>query len=299
MFSTGSPQRDGVLRVAMAGLMSAALTGCGHATAELEIARQNQAEAARRLEECEAQLAEARKALEASRQCSAEARLAADRFLADVSAGDWRAAYHCGTREFQERKNLEANVRRYFTPPAAPASFVFSTHETAIEKDRAALRGIVKDRSQLHESFTLHLVREDSGWHVSFFSIGIGDDSADGEAGATTAWKAARLTADVFLEAVNSRNADAAHAVGSKAFQENKGGSKAMQTFSKGRFRGEAAGYKCAPLTSFEAVPGHDEFIGRGKLQYRGVPKPDSQYTVRVVKEGDKWRIASFTAEER
>lgn len=299
MFSTNSRRSNHVLSVLACSLVAASLPGCGHATAELEMARQNQAEAAKRLEECEAQLAEARKSWEASRQGSAEARLVADRFLADVSAGDWRAAYQRGTKELQQQKSLEANVRRYFSPPSAPASFVFFSHETAIEKDRAALRGIVKDRAQLHEPFTLHLVRQDGGWRVSFFNIGIGEDSADGDGAATTPWKAARMTADLFLEAVNSRNADAADAVGSKAFQENKGGNKAMETFSKGRFRGETSGYKCAPLTSFEAVPGHDEFIGRGKLQYRGVLKPDSKYTVRVVKEGDKWRIASFTAEER
>jgi hypothetical protein len=277
----------------------AALCGCGHATAELENARQNQAEAARRLEECEAQLAEARKALETSRQGSAEARRAADRFLADVIAADWRAAYRRATRAFQEQKNLEANVRRYFTPPSAPVSFVFSTRETAIEKDQAALRGLVKDRLQLHEPFTLHLARKEGVWQISFFSLGVGDDTADSDGAVKTSWKAARMTADVFLDAVNSRNEQAAGAVGSKAFQEGKGGKEAIQTFSDPRFHGGWSSlYKCAPLTSFEAVPDQDEFIGRGKLQYDGVLKADSKYTVRVVKESDKWRIASFTAEE-
>ncbi len=122
-------------------------------------------------------------------------------------------------------------------------------------------------------------------------------ESDDGAAAAH--WKAARLTAQVFLESVNSRNADAANAEGSKDFRDKKGGTKAIEVFANGRFRGEANGYTCGPLTSFEAVPGQDEFLGRGKLQYRGVPRQDSSYSVRVVKEGDKWCVASFSAVER
>jgi hypothetical protein len=114
---------------------------------------------------------------------------------------------------------------------------------------------------------------------------------------ANARWQAARLGAQVFLEALNSRNATTANAAGTKDFQEKKEGTKAVDQF--GHFRGEAKGYTCGPLTKFEAVPGQDEFVGRGKLQYRGVPRQDSTYTVRIVREGDKWRVASFSAVER
>ncbi|HWG43431.1 MAG TPA: hypothetical protein VN688_11650 [Gemmataceae bacterium] len=122
---------------------------------------------------------------------------------------------------------------------------------------------------------------------------------ATGEDAANDRWKAARLGAQVFLEALNSRNAANANAAGTKDFQEKKGGTKAIDEFSSRRFRGEGKGYTCGSLTNFEAVPGQDEFVGRGKLQYRGVPRQDSTYTVRVVKEGDKWRVASFSVVER
>jgi hypothetical protein len=126
-------------------------------------------------------------------------------------------------------------------------------------------------------------------------STKVGADTAESVADAR--WQAARLVADVFLDAVNGRNADDANAVGTKGFQEKNGGRKAVEAFAK--FRGEASGYKCARLTSLQAVPGQEEFIGRGKLQYRDVPRYDSTYTVRLVKEGEKWRVASFTAVER
>ncbi|HEY7424416.1 MAG TPA: hypothetical protein VH682_09330 [Gemmataceae bacterium] len=119
------------------------------------------------------------------------------------------------------------------------------------------------------------------------------------ESVADARWQAARLAADLFLDAVNSRNADAANTVGTKGFQEKNGGRKAIEVFSGGRFRGEASGYKCARLTNLEAVPGQDEFIGRGQLHYRDVPRQDSTYTLRLVKEGEKWRVASFTAVAR
>jgi hypothetical protein len=124
-----------------------------------------------------------------------------------------------------------------------------------------------------------------------------GGDHADAEAAAR--WKAARLVAESFIEAVNSRNADAAGAAGTKGFRDDDGGKKAINSFSGGRFRGEANGYTCGPVTRFEAAPGQDEFLGRGGLLYRGVPRQDSSYTVRVVREGDKWHVASFSATER
>jgi hypothetical protein len=69
--------------------------------------------------------------------------------------------------------------------------------------------------------------------------------------------------------------------------------------FANGHFRGDPKGYRCSLLKRLEPVPGKDEFIGRGGLQYRTVPKPDSTYTLHIVKEGEKWRVSSFTADER
>lgn len=112
-------------------------------------------------------------------------------------------------------------------------------------------------------------------------------------------WKAARLAAQVFVEAVNSRNADAANAAGTKHFQEEHGGTNAVNLFANGRFRGENKGYKCTLLNHLEAVPGKEEFVGRGGLLYRDVPRQDSSYTLRIVKEGERWRVDSFTAVER
>jgi hypothetical protein len=122
----------------------------------------------------------------------------------------------------------------------------------------------------------------------------------DFEAVATAAWKAAGMTADVFLAAVNSRDADGANTAGTQEFQAKNGGKKAIDGFAEGRFRGRVKqAYTCAPLTRLEAVPGKEEFVGRGGVQYQGVPRQDSSYTLRIVKEGDNWRIASFTAVER
>jgi hypothetical protein len=119
------------------------------------------------------------------------------------------------------------------------------------------------------------------------------------EVEATESWKAARMTAEVFLAAVNSRDADAANAAGTKQFQEKHGGKNAIDVFTNGRFRGDPKGYRCELLTRLEPVPGKDEFVGRGGLQYRGVAKHDSTYTIHIVKEGEKWRVSSFTAVER
>jgi hypothetical protein len=112
-------------------------------------------------------------------------------------------------------------------------------------------------------------------------------------------WKAARLAAQVFVEAVNSRSADAASAAGTKRFQEQNGGANAVNVFGNGRFRGESKGYKCSLLNRLEAVPGKEEFVGLGGLLYRDVPRQDSSYTMRIVKEGESWRVDSFTAVER
>jgi hypothetical protein len=101
------------------------------------------------------------------------------------------------------------------------------------------------------------------------------------------------------VEAVNSRNADAANAAGTRQFQANNGGTNAVNVFANGHFRGDPKGYKCALLTRLEAVPGKEEFFGRGGLLYRDVPRQDSSYTLRIVKEGENWRVASFTAVER
>ena len=177
-------------------LLALSLLGCGSPAAEMERARQAEAEAAKRLEECQAELARTRKALEDAR------------------------------------------------------------------------RGAAKERGP--------------------------DDGA-----AVADWNAARMVAEVFLEAVNSRNADAANAAGTREFRDKNGGKKALESFSGGRFRGEADGYTCGALSGFEPVPGRDEFLGRGKLLYRGVPRQDSSYSVRVVREDDKWHVASFSAVER
>lgn len=112
-------------------------------------------------------------------------------------------------------------------------------------------------------------------------------------------WKAARMTAEVFLAAVNGRDVEAANAVGSKQFRENDGGKIAIEVFASGRFRGEPRGYHCALPTRLEPVPGKEEFVCRGGLHYRDVPRQDSAYTLRIVKEGESWRVASFTAVER
>ena len=119
------------------------------------------------------------------------------------------------------------------------------------------------------------------------------------EVEATESWKAARMTAEVFLAAVNSRDADAANAAGTKQFQEKHGGKNAIEVFANGHFRGDPKGYRCELLTRLEPVPDKDEFVGRGGLQYRGVSKHDSTYTLHIVKEGEKWRVSSFTAVER
>lgn len=174
-----------------AGILLLSL-GCGGSSAEVERARQAEAEAIRRLRECETQLAEARQALQAARKSSSPQ-----------------------------------------------------------------------------------------------------DDEA------TEPWRAAQRTAEVFLVAVNGRNADAANAVGSKLFRENDGGKQAIAIFANGRFRGDPKGYHCALPTRLEAVPGKDEFVCRGGLRYRDVPRQDSAYTLRLVKEGESWRVASFTAVER
>jgi hypothetical protein len=116
---------------------------------------------------------------------------------------------------------------------------------------------------------------------------------------AKESWQAARMTAEVFLAGVNSRDADAANAAGTKQFQAKQGGKNAIEVFANGHFRGDPKGYHCALLTRLEAVPGKEEFVGHGTLQYRSVPKPDSTYTLHIVKEGEKWRVSSFTAVER
>lgn len=112
-------------------------------------------------------------------------------------------------------------------------------------------------------------------------------------------WKAARQAAEVFVEAVNSRNAAAANAACTRRFQDDHGGTNAVNVFGNGHFRGDAQGYKCSLLRRLEAVPGKGEFMGRGELFYREVPRQDSSYTLRIVKEGENWRVASFTAVER
>jgi hypothetical protein len=119
------------------------------------------------------------------------------------------------------------------------------------------------------------------------------------DAEAKESWQAARMTAEVFLAAVNSRDADAANAAGTKQFQDKQGGKNAIEVFASGHFRGDPKGYRCELLTRLEPVPGKDEFVGRGGLQYRGVPKHDSTYTLQIVKESEKWRVSSFTAVER
>ena len=180
----------------LAGILVLGVSGCGNSAIEVEKARRAEADALKRLEECEAKLAEVQKALETAKKTS----------------------------------------------------------------------------------------------------VG-GSDSGKGAANVN--WNAARLTASAFLLAVNSRNAEAANAEGAKEFKEKNGGEKAIKEFSNGHFRGEASGYTCGPLASFEAASGANEFVGRGKLQYRGVPRHDSTYSVHVVKEGDKWRVASFRASAR
>lgn len=112
-------------------------------------------------------------------------------------------------------------------------------------------------------------------------------------------WKAARLAAEVFVQAVNSRDAAAANAACTRQFRDEHGGTNAVNVFGNGRFRGEAKGYKCSLLRRLEAVPGKGEVLGRGELFYRDVLKKDSSYILRIVKEGDSWRVASFTAVER
>jgi hypothetical protein len=184
-------------RIIPTSLLLIGLVGCGNSLDELEKARQREAEASRRLRECQAELEHTRKALDAARKGS---------------------------------------------PGTAAAK----------EKDEE-----------------------------------------------NASWKAARTAAEAFLAAVNSRNTAAANAAGTKEFRDKNGGDQAIKTFAGGRFRGEPNGYTCAVLASFEAVPGQEEYLGRGKLHYRGVPRQDSTYTVRVRKEEDKWRVASFTAAER
>jgi hypothetical protein len=265
----------------------------------LEKARQNEAEAAKRLRECETQLAESRKAVETARQGSAEGRLVADRFLADVMAADWEAAYRRGTEELRRRKRLEEEVRRFFNLPARSLSFVLSTRQTAAEQGRLSLRGVGKDQFQGQEApFVLHLVREEGVWRVAFFSLGIGEETETTDGTASVDAKGAHLVADVFLAAVNSRNANAANSVGTKEFQEQKEGTKAINTFSSARFQ-YSSDYTCARLTKLEAVPGEEAFVGRGELRYRGVPQMGGGYMLRIVKEDGKWRVASFTASER
>jgi len=282
------------------GILAAVSAGCGNSTIELEKARQNEAEAIKRLQEREAQLAESRKALDTARQGSAEGRLVADRFLADVIAADWDAAYRRGTEELRRRKRLEEEVRRFFNLPARSLSFVVSPRQTAAESGRLVLRGVGKDQWQGQAApFVLHLVREEGAWRVAFFSLGIGEETETGDGAAPADWKAAHLVADVFLEAVNNRNADAVSSVGTKEFQEKQGGTKAIHAFNGNQFRQFESGYTCARLTKLEAVPGEDAFVGRGELQYNGVLRPNSTYTLRIVKEGGKWRVASFTADER
>lgn len=123
--------------------------------------------------------------------------------------------------------------------------------------------------------------------------------SGEAEGAESAAWQAARRTAEAFLDAVNSRNADAANVVGTREFQRKNGGTNAINLFANGRFRGDAKGYTCALPNRLEAVPGKDEFVARGGLLYRRVPRQDSTYTLHIVKEGDNWRVASFTAVER
>jgi hypothetical protein len=124
-----------------------------------------------------------------------------------------------------------------------------------------------------------------------------GARGADAEA--ADSWKAARMAAEVFLSAVNSRDANAANAAGTKQFQDKNGGKSAIDVFANGHFRGDPKGYRCLLPSRLEAVPDKDEFVSRGGLQYQGVSRPDSTYTIHIVKEGEKWRISSFTAVER
>lgn len=119
------------------------------------------------------------------------------------------------------------------------------------------------------------------------------------DAEAKESWQAARMAAEVFLAALNSRDADAANAAGTKQFQDKHGGKSAIDVFANGRFRGDPKGYRCELPSRLEAVPGKDEYVGGGGLQYRGVSKQDSTYTLHLVKEGEKWRVSSFTAVER
>src|SRR5262245_19005883 len=106
-----------LVSVLLGGILISAMSGCGNSTAEVEKARQSEAEMAKRLQECEAQLAEARKALEAARRGSSKAgadtaegiadaqwqaaRLVADVFLDAVNSRDAEAADAAGTKGFQ------------------------------------------------------------------------------------------------------------------------------------------------------------------------------------------------------
>src|SRR5262249_811403 len=131
------------------------------------------------------------------------------------------------------------------------------------------------------------------------FSLGIGEEAETANSIASADEKAARLVADVFLEAVNSRNANAANSVGTKDFQEKDEGKKAINMFNSTRFRGSIGDYTWPRLTRLDGGPGEDAFVGGGELQRRTVARFDSMYILRIVKEDGKWRVASFTADER
>ncbi len=119
------------------------------------------------------------------------------------------------------------------------------------------------------------------------------------ESEAKESWQAARMAAEVFLAAVNSRDADAANSAGTKQFKDKNGGKSAVDVFANGHFRNDPKGYRCSLPSRLEAVPGKEEYVARGGLQYRGVAKQDSTYTLHIVKEGENWRVSSFTEDER
>lgn len=124
-------------------------------------------------------------------------------------------------------------------------------------------------------------------------------EAGDADAQAKESWQAARMAAEVFLAAVNSRDADAANAAGTKPFKDKNGGKSAVDVFANGHFRGDPKGYRCSLPSRLEAVAGKEEYVARGGLQYRGVAKQDSTYTLHIVKEGEKWLVSRFTANER